>query len=90
MATLLADGFRPCSGASYSIIAAASEVLHMTPGVKKMLFGSMAVAGVVGILAIVDLAAGFPFAGQMVFDIMFLVSAALVGYMAFEAYRELT
>ncbi|MBI1310325.1 hypothetical protein GC176_03380 [bacterium] len=62
----------------------------MTPGVKKMLLGSMAVAGVVGILSIVDLAAGFPFAGQMVFDIMFLVSAALVGYMAFDAYRELT
>ena len=62
----------------------------MTSGVRNMLFGSMAVAGIVGILSIVDLVAGFPFAGQMVFDIMFLVSAALVGYMAFEAYRELT
>lgn len=62
----------------------------MTPGVKKMLFGSMAVAGIVGVLAIVDLAAGFPFAGQMLFDILFLLSAALVGYMAFQAYRELT
>ncbi|MHC4877326.1 MAG: hypothetical protein ACYTGL_12595 [Planctomycetota bacterium] len=62
----------------------------MTPGVKKMLFGSMAVAGIVAILAIVDLVAGFPFAGQMVFDIMFLVSALLVAYMAFDTYRELT
>lgn len=88
--TLLADGFRSRPGASYSKTAAASETLHMTPGVRNMLFGSMAVAGLVGILSIVDLAAGFPFAGQTVFDIMFLVSSALVGYMAFEAYRELT
>ncbi len=90
MVTFLAGGICSCPGTCYSNIAAVSEVSHMTPGVKKMLFGSMAVAGVVGILAIVDLAAGFPFAGQMVFDIMFLVSSALVGYMAFEAYRELT
>ena len=88
--TLPADGFRYFLGASYSKTAAESETPHMTPGVKKMLLGSMAVAGVVGILSIVDLAAGFPFAGQMVFDIMFLVSSALVGYMAFEASRELT
>ncbi len=61
----------------------------MTPGVKKMLIGSMAVAVLVALAAIADLAIGVPFAGQMVFDIMFLVSALLVGYMVFDTYREL-
>jgi len=62
----------------------------MTPGIKKMLFGSMGVSIVVGILAIVDVATGFPFGGQMVLDIMFLLSAGLVGYMGFDTYKELT
>lgn len=62
----------------------------MTPKVKKMLFGSMGVAGVVGILALVDIIAGFPFAGQVMLDVMFILSAALVGYMGFDTYKELT
>lgn len=62
----------------------------MTPGIKKMLFGSMGVAIVVGILAIVDIITSFPFGGQMVLDIMFILSAGLVGYMGFDTYKELT
>jgi hypothetical protein len=62
----------------------------MTPGIKKMLFGSMGVSIVVGILSIVDIATGFPFGGQMVLDIMFILSAGLVGYMGFDTYKELT
>jgi len=62
----------------------------MTPGIKKMLFGSMGVSIVVGILAIVDVATDFPFGGQKVLDIMFLLSAGLVGYMGFDTYKELT
>lgn len=63
---------------------------HMTPGIKKMLFGSMGVSIIVGILAIVDVATGFPFGGQTVLDIMFVLSAGLVGYMGFDTYKELT
>ena len=55
-----------------------------------MLFGSMGVSIVVGILSIVDVATGFPFGGQMVLDIMFVLSAGLVGYMGFDTYKELT
>jgi hypothetical protein len=62
----------------------------MTPGIKKMLFGSMGVSIVVGILSIVDVATGFPFGGQMMADIMFILSAALVGYIGFDTYKEMT
>ena len=55
-----------------------------------MLFGSMGVSIVVGILAIVDMATDFPFGGQMILDIMFILSAGLVGYLGFDTYKELT
>ena len=41
------------------------------------------------LLAIVDLVVGFPFQGQMLMDIMFLVGAAMVGYMGWDSYRDL-
>jgi len=62
----------------------------MTPGIKKLLFGSMAVSAVVGILSVVDIVMGVPFGGQTLLDILFLLSAGLVGYMGFDTYRELT
>ncbi len=62
----------------------------MTSGTKQMLIGSFAAAAVVGLLAILDMATGMPFAGEMVQDIMFLVSAALIGYMCFDTYKELS
>ena len=55
-----------------------------------MLIGSIAASAIVGILSIVDLVAGVPFAGQTVLDIMFLVSAGLIGYMGFDTYREMS
>lgn len=62
----------------------------MTSGVKQMLIGSFAAAAIVGLLAIVDMATGFPFAGEMMQDIMFLISAGLIGYMCFDTYKELS
>ena len=62
----------------------------MTPGTKRMLIGSIAASAIVGILSIVDLAAGVPFADQPVLDIMFLASAGLIGYMGWDTYREIS
>ena len=62
----------------------------MTPGTKRMLIGSFAVAGLVGIASVVDIFAGFPFAGRIMLDIMFILSAALIGYMGWDTWRELT
>jgi len=56
---------------------------------KKMIIGSMVAAGLVAVAAAADLAMGFPFAGHVVMDITFLVSAALVMYLGYDAYKEL-
>lgn len=61
----------------------------MTKASKNIIFGSMGVAGLVALLAILDMAMGIPFAGQMVMDIMFLVGASLVLYMGYDAYQDL-
>ena len=58
---------------------------------KKIVIASMVVAGLVGVASVVDMAIGWPFGKvSMVMDVMFLLSAAAVGYMAFESFRELT
>ncbi|MBI3861622.1 MAG: hypothetical protein HY290_06975 [Planctomycetia bacterium] len=57
--------------------------------IKKMVFGSMGVAGLVALLSILDLSVNFPFAGySLTLDIMLLVASAIVGYLSWETYRE--
>lgn len=63
--------------------------MKMTLSPKKLVIGSMSVAGLVAFLSVLDLILKIPFNGQMMFDIMMLVSAAIVGFMAWEAYREI-
>jgi hypothetical protein len=62
----------------------------MSKVTKRMIFGSMGAAGLVALVAILDLAIKIPFSGQMVMDIMFLVSSALVLYMAWDTYKEMS
>lgn len=57
---------------------------------KQMIYGSMIAAGVVAAASILDMATGIPFSGQMVMDIMFLISAAMVFYLGFDAMKEQT
>lgn len=51
----------------------------------------MIVAGGVALLAVADLITGVPFSGKhsMLMDILFLVAAAIVGYLSWDAYRDL-
>jgi hypothetical protein len=57
--------------------------------IKKLICGSMGIAGLVALLSILDLSFKFPFAGySMALDIMLLVAAAIVGYLSWETYRE--
>ncbi|MGE0376927.1 MAG: hypothetical protein AB7I48_23730 [Planctomycetaceae bacterium] len=57
---------------------------------KRMIIGSMAAAGIVALLAVMDLIVKMPFAGySMVMDILFLCSAAIVLYLGWDAYQEL-
>ncbi|MDX1966855.1 MAG: hypothetical protein SFV23_06775 [Planctomycetaceae bacterium] len=56
---------------------------------KNMIFASFGVAGLVAAACLLDMATGIPFARQMVFDILFLLAAAVVGYLAWDAYRDM-
>jgi hypothetical protein len=64
----------------------------MSDASKKMVVAAMICAGVVALAAIADLAIGIPFAGRgqtMLFDIVMLVCAAIVGYLSWDAYKDL-
>ena len=56
---------------------------------KNVVVGSMAVAGLVAVAAILDMIIGFPFAGLLKMDITFLVGAAMVIYMGWDSYQDL-
>lgn len=62
----------------------------MSKQMKQMLIGSMAASGLVAVSAVVDLVLGIPYSGKMIFDIMFLVAAAIVIYMGYETLKEST
>lgn len=57
---------------------------------KRMILTGWIIAGVVAAAAVADIALGFPFNRQIVMDVMFLLGAALVGYLAYDAYRDIT
>lgn len=61
----------------------------MSPTSKSLLIGSMVVAGLVAVLAAIDMVLGFPFAKRVVMDIMLLLGAGLVLYLGIDSYLEL-
>lgn len=56
---------------------------------KNMIFGSLGVAGLVAAACLLDMATGIPFARQMVFDILFLLASAVVGYLGWSALKDM-
>lgn len=62
----------------------------MSTQIKRLLLGSMAVSGIVAVTAIVDMVLEIPYSGKMVFDILFLISAAVIIYMGYEVFKEST
>lgn len=64
-------------------------IMAETP--KRVVIGSMIVAGLVALFAVLDIFMGIPFSGEKtkMMDIMFIISAAIVGYLAWDAYRDL-
>lgn len=58
---------------------------------KRMVIGSIAVAGLVALLALADLLVGVPFSGTehtRLMDILFLVAAGIVIYLGINAYKD--
>ncbi|MCA8994990.1 MAG: hypothetical protein KDA69_21550 [Planctomycetaceae bacterium] len=58
---------------------------------KRVVIASMIVAGVVALAAVLDLSIGLPFGRKhtMVMDILFILSSAIVGYLAYDSYKDL-
>ncbi len=63
---------------------------------KYMCYGALGVAAVMGLLFLLDLVIGFPFRGSapgsnpfLLTDIFGLLAAAAVGYLGFNALRDL-
>jgi hypothetical protein len=60
---------------------------------KNLVFGSFGVAGLVAVLALMDLFMQVPFGGpsvSLVMDILFILSALIVGYLGWDAYKDMT
>ena len=57
---------------------------------KNLVFGSFGAAAIVALLALMDLVMKVPFAGSMLMDILFLLSAGIVGYLCWDAYKDMT
>ncbi len=55
---------------------------------RGVVVGSMGVAGLMGLLAIVDIVMGIPFGEQMAFDIMFILAAGLIAYMGVDCLKD--
>jgi hypothetical protein len=61
----------------------------MAGSVRGIVFGSIGVAGLLAVAAILDIVLGIPFQKQMLLDIMFILSAALVIYMGIDCLKDL-
>jgi hypothetical protein len=58
---------------------------------KYMCYAALGVAGVIALLAILDLALGFPFGGSpfLLVNIFLLLASGIVAYLGFSALRDL-
>lgn len=56
---------------------------------KNMIYGSMAAAGIIAVLSVLDMIAKIPFAGySLAMDICFLLASSIILYMGWETFRE--
>ena len=89
------EGFVPVGSLSFMSSRTATRP-HRFPmasptTARRMIILAWALAAVAALLAILDLAlpeGAKLFGGQMVMDVLFLVSAALVGYLGWDAWRD--
>ena len=57
---------------------------------KNMVLGSFGVAGFVTLLALLDMILKVPFAGSLTMDVLFIISAGIVSYLGWDAYKDMT
>ncbi len=61
----------------------------MASQARNIVFGSMGVAALMGVAAILDLALGIPFGSQRVWDVMLIFAAGLVIYMGVDCLKDI-
>ena len=54
---------------------------------RNIVFGSLGVAALMAVAAILDIVVGMPVGGQMVWDIMLILAAGLVIYMGIDCLK---
>ena len=57
---------------------------------KRMVIGSLIVAGVVALMSIADLATGLPFSGELTktMDIVFIICSSILGYLSWSCLKD--
>jgi hypothetical protein len=57
---------------------------------KRMVMGSLIVAGVVALMSIADLATGIPFSGKLTktMDILFIICSGILGYLSWTVMKD--
>ena len=68
----------------------------MSDAPKKLVIGSMIAAGLVALAAVCDFFFAFPFSGTAdgqdhtwLMDILFVIAAGIIGYLAYDSYKDL-
>jgi len=54
---------------------------------QNVIYGSLAIAGGMTVASIADMATDFPFGGNLVPDIIFLIASAAVAWMGFDCLK---
>ncbi|MEZ6062267.1 MAG: hypothetical protein R3C19_18150 [Planctomycetaceae bacterium] len=60
----------------------------MSGTAQYFVFASLAIVALIAVLCILDMIFSFPFGGQMVLDIVFLIAGAMTAYMAMDCLRK--
>ena len=55
---------------------------------QNVVYVSLGIAGLMAIASLLDLIMGVPFGGQTLFDILFLISAGITGYLGFDCIKD--
>lgn len=57
---------------------------------RRMVVGSLIVAGAVALMSIADLATGLPFSGKLTktMDILFIICSAILGYLSWSCIKD--
>lgn len=81
-----------CTGSSSRkcfSINVSGGVVTIASQARNIVFGSLGVSALMAIAAILDIVLGMPFGGQMTWDIMLILAAALVIYMGTDCLKEI-